>query len=336
MFSSEILEIVIGLVFVYLILSLLGTTINELISGFLQLRGKNLNKSLRYMLEEYGKDDPFQKFINHPVITKLKRNSSKKYPSYLSATKFSKVLIESITETEDPKVYKKLGDAISEIEGNTGKVLNSYWEEVHGDVDQFKQKMEDWFNEVQARATGWYKRNVQLILLMIGFIIAITINADTLGIVKKLSTDSKARKALVELSIKQVQQLEADYFSSNEPYLESDFSEVDEELVYETEDFGGYNFDDIKNLNEKTQKIVNEQLSDVNRIMGMGWNAMIEDFDKAKDGRNLFGWGIKKLFGFILTAIAISLGANFWFDILNKAIKIRNSGGLPEKKPDSR
>ena len=67
--------------------------------------------------------------------------------------------------------------------------------------------------------------------------------------------------------------------------------------------------------------------------MGMGWNAMKDDYKQASLDRKLVGWSIKKLFGFILTAIAISLGANFWFDLLNKAINIRSSGGLPEEKP---
>jgi hypothetical protein len=34
----------------------------------------------------------------------------------------------------------------------------------------------------------------------------------------------------------------------------------------------------------------------------------------------------KKLLGFLITAIAISLGAPFWFDLLNKLVKIRTAG----------
>src|SRR5262249_26918130 len=39
------------------------------------------------------------------------------------------------------------------------------------------------------------------------------------------------------------------------------------------------------------------------------------------------------VWGWLLTAIAGSLGAPFWFDILNKVINLRSSGKAPEEKP---
>jgi hypothetical protein len=42
-----------------------------------------------------------------------------------------------------------------------------------------------------------------------------------------------------------------------------------------------------------------------------------------------------KVLGLLLTALAISLGAPFWFDLLNKVISIRGSGRSPEEKPKS-
>ncbi|WP_420126997.1 hypothetical protein [Longimicrobium sp.] len=42
-----------------------------------------------------------------------------------------------------------------------------------------------------------------------------------------------------------------------------------------------------------------------------------------------------KLLGLLLTAIAISLGAPFWFDMLNKVISIRGAGRSPEEKAKS-
>lgn len=42
-----------------------------------------------------------------------------------------------------------------------------------------------------------------------------------------------------------------------------------------------------------------------------------------------------KVLGLLLTAIAISLGAPFWFDLLNKVISIRAAGRSPAEKPKS-
>lgn len=42
-----------------------------------------------------------------------------------------------------------------------------------------------------------------------------------------------------------------------------------------------------------------------------------------------------KLVGLLLTALAISLGAPFWFDLLNKVISVRAAGRAPDEKPKS-
>ncbi len=374
MFTSEILEIVIGLMFIYLILSLLSSTINELIAGLIRLRGRDLRKSLIYMLydgedlkkdlkihfkrgqliEEPSNGDPpkddqvkddgpeklifkvYGSFIKHPLFSKLQRNSEKKFPSYLSSTTFSKVLYDAITLENTHKGKREISKAISQMDGPLGKVLKSYWEEVGEKPKKFKKKLDEWYEEMQTRVTGWYKRRVQWILLAIGFVIAFSVNADTFSIVEKLSGDSKARKALVELAIKQSQQMGPEYFPKNEQLLESDVEEVDETLVIEPDEFIGYSYEDFKQLSDQTHQIINEQLSEVNNIMGMGWNSMIESYPDAKESfKCKFWWYFKKFFGLVITAIALSLGANFWFDLLQKAIKIRNSGGLPKKpKPE--
>jgi hypothetical protein len=40
-----------------------------------------------------------------------------------------------------------------------------------------------------------------------------------------------------------------------------------------------------------------------------------------------------KILGILLTAIAASLGAPFWFDLLNRFVSIRSTGKAPEERP---
>jgi hypothetical protein len=44
-------------------------------------------------------------------------------------------------------------------------------------------------------------------------------------------------------------------------------------------------------------------------------------------------WWILKVLGLAFTAIAASLGAPFWFDLLNKFITVRSTGKAPEEAP---
>ena len=49
------------------------------------------------------------------------------------------------------------------------------------------------------------------------------------------------------------------------------------------------------------------------------------------------GWGwLYKVLGILITAAAISLGAPFWFDALNKLVNLRGSGGKPATAAEAR
>ena len=43
----------------------------------------------------------------------------------------------------------------------------------------------------------------------------------------------------------------------------------------------------------------------------------------------------EKVVGLLFTALAISLGAPFWFDMLNRVVSIRAAGRAPDEKPKS-
>lgn len=47
------------------------------------------------------------------------------------------------------------------------------------------------------------------------------------------------------------------------------------------------------------------------------------------------GW-LNKLAGLALTAFAVSLGAPFWFDLLNRFVTIRAGGRSPDEKARAR
>ncbi len=64
-----------------------------------------------------------------------------------------------------------------------------------------------------------------------------------------------------------------------------------------------------------------------NAVAPKGYHADLFPFDTGPT------WA--KLIGLLLTALAISLGAPFWFDLLNKVISIRAAGRSPEEKPKS-
>ena len=68
MFGSEILEIAIGLIFIYMLLSLFASTINEIIAKLFSLRGRNLKKAINFMFDEEGTQFQVQNFLMTPLL----------------------------------------------------------------------------------------------------------------------------------------------------------------------------------------------------------------------------------------------------------------------------
>jgi hypothetical protein len=67
----------------------------------------------------------------------------------------------------------------------------------------------------------------------------------------------------------------------------------------------------------------------------MGWSKENYPSTSGSTGRILFEWFLK-LLGILLTTAAVSLGAPYWFDILNKITPLKqtsSSGGTAQGKP---
>ena len=68
-------------------------------------------------------------------------------------------------------------------------------------------------------------------------------------------------------------------------------------------------------------KAINEELRPfpIGWEGGLNWSTFVQSFST------------QKAIGWLLTALAVSLGAPFWFDLLSKFTKLRGSGGVPPK-----
>src|SRR5260221_12306947 len=127
MFNNVVLDVFIGLIFVFLLYSLLATILQELISRWFSLRSRMLLKALRRMLEDDKEPEgywqrstiagffielynmvgnffkPFKdgesfirKFYAHPTIKKLGEGRVSRKPSYLHAHNFSQTIIQML------------------------------------------------------------------------------------------------------------------------------------------------------------------------------------------------------------------------------------------------
>src|SRR6185295_15521261 len=101
LFNSTILDVNIGLIFVYLLLSILCTAANEWVAAVTKRRGETLRKGLGQLLADQpiqGADAPdalISAFYDHPLIKSMIHD--KNHPTYLSPRNFSAVLTDIVT-----------------------------------------------------------------------------------------------------------------------------------------------------------------------------------------------------------------------------------------------
>jgi hypothetical protein len=298
MFNSTAINVVIGLVFIYSLYSLLVTTLNEIAASFFNLRAKTLEKGIRRMLTDL--DDPSNRivaqFYQQPVIKYLGESNSKK-PSYMSSNSFSSALVHLCKDlsTGSADLEEQLHNGIQEIKKvnpETGKYLEILYQEADGKVAHFEQLAENWFNETMDRATGWYKKQTQKITLLVAFTVALSFNVDTIQIVKNLSYNPQQAEQLASIADQ--------YLKTKQNSSQPENREADEQLQASL---------------QQAQLMLADQreLQEANAVLGLGWQGI--------SGINI----LYSVFGCMLTALAISLGAPFWFDLLSKMMQLRGS-----------
>ncbi|RAJ80383.1 hypothetical protein CLV59_105492 [Chitinophaga dinghuensis] len=353
MFNNTVLDVFIGLIFIYLLYSLLATILQEMFSRWLSLRTHNLTYAIRVMLEDrkelvfknpalapIGRFLKTQKdtithffvpfpdntlanaFYKHPTIKYLGESQWKRKPAYIHPETFSQTLIqilrgESYDATEpqinriEDVLFRKNGfetyqngrSVIIPIDSETLRHLRHIFLDSQRDIERFRILLENWFNETMDRAAGWYKRSVQLMLLIIGLALAISFNIDTIAIYKLLSRDKTVREQMVQLAI-----ADAGKYKQMVESMSPKDSANARKLAADSDSLRKQTLDSLKTAADRAQNLfsVSEkyQSSDVNKWLGR-----------------------------LLTALAISLGAPFWFDLLNKLIQLRSTGPKPATAP---
>jgi len=226
-----VLDVVIGLVFVYLLYSMLATILQELLATWFSFRSKLLERAISRMLEDgsvfdkrfgslkalFKKINPSENatnitglFYNHPMIKYLAEDDYNSKPSYITRETFSKVMIdllhgENVKPGEDIRPYidksilnGKPAQSNLSFDDQTLRFISSVWIDAQGDIDVFRKSLEQWFDDTMERCTGWYKKHTQYILLVLGLTIAMVFNVNTIGIIGKLEKDPALRESVVQ------------------------------------------------------------------------------------------------------------------------------------------
>lgn len=333
--SLDILDVAIGLVFVYLVLSLAVTATNELLAAFFKRRALTLRAGITNLLDH----DLASRVYAHPLIRSLYRGTGG--PSYIPSRSFAIALLDELDAAGSPKGKPLSQDSLAH------KAVAILKREAGDDREKLKQHVEVWFNDSMERVSGWYKRRTQIFSLLTAAIVTVGTNADTIKIGQALWRDPVMRQATVA----QAQRYAAEQpRPESQPLQSSDAPEPPPLPPYEQAQI---DFDAASNRLDATR-------ADLQAMqLPIGWlarkddtaNEAIDRFRLVKDEateewpgviwplNNRAAWARwlaalnAHTLGWLITILAISVGAPFWFDMLNKIISIRAIGKAPEESP---
>jgi hypothetical protein len=311
-----VLDLAIGLAFIYLLFSLLASAVQEQIAGLLALRAKTLEAGLRNMLEK-DPDAPagaptrglVDELYRHPLIRSLykegrvllrPRNNDLwkkgRLPSYISPRSFALALIDTVAPAalsparpggaQSHNVLASVRADIdqAEIPAGVKRQLLLLVDDARGELDDFRKGLEAWFDDSMARVSGWYKRHAQLIMLVLATGITLGLNANTLTIGDRLWKDSAVRTAVVQQSAQATSETEG--------------------------------LDDAANAVDSVAKLG----------VPLGWSSDKSDPRHVDFANDFPKNALTIVLGWTLTVIAVSLGAPFWFDSLSRLARLRNTG----------
>ena len=314
MVVSPVIDTGLILAALYLVLSVVVSSINEQIASFFHWRGNLLYSGVRNLLS--GAEELTKALFAHPLIA-----SSGPRPSYIDARNFSLALWQSIAAAKTSQdtsgktvLTYALSDAAAAPVTATGTLqsqiaqfpsanlrssLYALLSQAQGDYASLLQATDAWFNRQMDRVAGWYRRKTQYVVIAIAVLLVALLGIDTIKIVSRLYVNSDVAGALATSVATTLSEPTAAPATATPP-----------PLTY------------------------NEQLNllsalDDPRFIGtiISGPVFFSSDDKNAELRPM--GEATHIAGVIITIIVASLGAPFWFDVFTLFINCRMAGPKP-------
>jgi len=313
MFGSLMLDVAIGMVLVYLLLSFVAAAVREGIESVVKDRASFLQRGVCELLhdEKLAAD-----LYSNPQISALYRgnyavaSAKKELPSYIPSRNFALALLDIAVRGRDAQSASDAGPgsaplSLPSIRQNVSRIGNPAVQRVvlsaidlsGGDFVMAQAAIEAWFDSAMDRVSGWYKHRTHTILVATGVIVAIVANVDTIRVAHSFYNDPGQRQLAIAMA--------GSLTKEPPPGTTAAPAAASGQTV-------------------RTDSLANEMLHRLDALkLPIGWP------DPAF-GREWY----MRILGWLITGFAISFGAPFWFDLLNRMMVIRSTVKPHEKSPE--
>ena len=343
MFGSDLIEVVIGIVFIYILVSIICSAVREGVETWLKTRSAYLEHGIRELLHDSDGTGLATALYRHPLVyglyladydpkprpTSRVRWILKKgtgLPSYIPAKNFSVALMDlaargpgtdafSSSAGSTPISTESIRQNIARL-GNPGvqRALLTALDTAEGDLKKLQANLEAWYDSGMDRVSGWYKRSTQWIVFWIGLAVAVAFNVNTVTIADYLYTNKAQREVLVS---------RAEAAARDSTFIRMVNRRPGDSTARDTTDYA-------------RARLALDSLG-----LPIGWKHMTVDVKLLGSpahpvpfAKHLWLYVLLPILGWAVTGIAATLGAPFWFDVLNKVMVIRSTVKPREKSPE--
>jgi hypothetical protein len=306
--SSSIVEVAIGLVSTWLIISLATSQIQEFIVDLSGWRSMFLKGQIKNLFHQQG--EYVNRLYNNPLIQALHTRGFlwiNRGPDEIPSTTFAKAALDVFLNLDRPnarageeispnllspqELVSSIKRSIAHLVTNTdpdiqelarmvmrlAPTLDTEGFDLNEKLQETLKNIEAWFDTAMDKASRVYRKYASLFALIIGIVLAYNFNVDSVFITRKLWVEPTLREAIIAQA-------------------------------------GNLSPDDDAGLSETIARINSLPLP-------IGWS--VENMPRSRGE-----WFLKYL-GWFITGLAASQGAPFWFDFLRKLGGLRSQSSPP-------
>jgi hypothetical protein len=244
-------------------------------------------------------------------------------PSYVPARDFATALLGVLSAGSGAAAFTQVEATIKTLpDGDLKTTLLAFIDAAAGDIDALRTRIENWFDDAMARVSGIYTRFSQYVMLVLGLVIAVGMNIDAVHLAKTLWDQPALSKAISDGATQFVTTDKNSFVPCNNSPATGGQTAV----PAGKNNAAGTNA--CQTLDVKTvQNIIDQQK------LPIGWNganpfACLTRNKNCADGRH---WNMWNAAGWLVTALAISMGAQFWFGLLTQLTNLRAAGNKPQR-----
>ena len=339
---AGLLEAAIGLVFVYTLLSLFCSALNEFLAQYTRRRGEFLRDGLVQLV---GDRWMYLRTINHPLVAVMYRDVPGKpqTPSYIPAGSFVSALLDVVMlkasqltagaggPAEARRGFAEIRAALVTCKAAGYAVADAMLplvDAAQGDLTRALGNLEAWYGHMMERVSGWYKRHTVRVLFIIGLAVSALFNVDTVQIATELARSAGLRRSLADAAQAVV---ETKRFNG----IALDVTDADVKVAYD--DLARFAIGvaqfERQGLPVGFSCLAPRTVAEPGSANTTLATTLKDCWYRTRDASG--GYWVVKLVGWLITAVAVSFGAPFWFDLLNKLVNVRAAGRKPAPPPST-